>query len=117
MPGPLNVIVDKLSRHTQIIQPGDIQPDLALVAHTPNRLVFHQVQQKTSPVPDKEAWAVYALHISWKDMNGYAFPPTPLIANAINKILSHDCFRIIVWAGPTCHDFGNRIRWILKCHL
>ena len=36
--------------------------------------------------------------LSWEDLDAYAFPPTPLIANVINKILSHDCGRIIVIA-------------------
>ena len=31
-------------------QPRDIHPDLPPVAHTPNRLVCHQVQQETFPV-------------------------------------------------------------------
>ena len=30
----------------------------------------------TSPIPDPQAWAVDALNISWKNMIGYAFPPT-----------------------------------------
>ena len=81
---------------------GDIRPDLPLMAHNPNEPVSHQVQLENSlfmsPVPDKEAWAVDTLSISWDDMEGYAFPPTSQIVNVINKILSHNCRRIIVIA-------------------
>ena len=44
----------------------------------------------------KEAWAVDSLSTSWEDMDWYAFPPTPLIANVINKIPSLYSHRIIV---------------------
>ena len=47
-----------------------------------------------SPVPDKEAWAVNALSLSWEDLDTYAFPPTALIASVINKILSHNSIRM-----------------------
>ena len=71
--------------------------------HTPQIDLFatrfnKKLPQFVSPVPDKEAWAVDTLIISWEDMDRYAFPLTPLIANVINKILSHDSRRIIVIA-------------------
>ena len=73
---------------------GDLRPDLPEVAHTPGRPVCHLVQQETSPVcvpvPDKEAWGVDTLSISWEDMDRYAFPRTQPIAHVINKILSHN---------------------------
>ena len=69
--------------------------------HTPQIYLFATRFNKklslfVSLVKGKEAWAVDALSISWEDMDGYAFYPTPLIANVINKISSHDCRWIIV---------------------
>ena len=71
-----------------VSQPGDIQSDLPLVAHT----------RSLSPDSTRNfPWAVDTEHI----MGGHGrvcLYPTPLIANVINKILSHDCPQIIVIA-------------------
>ena len=81
---------------------GHIRPDLPQVAHTPDRR-NKKLPQFVSPVPDKEAWALDAMSILGEDMDGYAFPQTPLIANVVNKILSNNCHRIIVIARLAQH--------------
>ena len=76
---------------------GNLQPNMLEVA-TPQIDEFasrfnRKLLLFVSPVLDKEALAVHGLSLSWEDMDRYAFPPTLLIANVINKILSHDCRR------------------------
>ena len=69
------------------------RPDLPQVEHTSDRPVCNQGQQKLPlvHVPNSE-------HIMGGHGWGMPFPTTPLTANAINKILSHVCHRIIVIA-------------------
>ena len=102
------MIADKFSCHSQIIQTEwslhqGIFNEICQRWHTPQIDLFatrfnKKLPQFMSPVPDKEAWAVDALSRSWEDLDSYAFPPTPLIANVINKNISHNCQRIIVMA-------------------
>ena len=75
IPGHLNVIADKLSRHNQVIQTEWslsqqvfnllcsrwAQPQVDLFATRFN----HKLPQFVSPVPDPTAWAVDALSLSW----------------------------------------------------
>ena len=85
IPGHLNVIADKLSRHNQVIQTEWslsqqvftllcsrwIQPQVDLFATRFN----HKLPRFVSPVPDSEAWAVDALSLQWDHLEAYAFPP------------------------------------------
>ena len=104
--GKLTMIADKLSRHNQVIQTewslhkGTFN-QICHLWHTSHIDLFATRFNKKlplfmSPATDKKAWAVDALSISWEDMDGYAFLSTPLITNVINKILSHNCRRIII---------------------
>ena len=84
IPGRLNVIADKLSRHNQVIQTEwflDQQvfnllcsnwglPQVDLFA---TRFNF-KIPRFVSPVPDQRAWAMAALSQSWEDLEVYAFP-------------------------------------------
>ena len=89
IPGHLNVIADKLSRHNQVIQTEWslsqqvfnllssrwAQPQVDLFATRFN----HKLPQFVSPVPDPTAWAVDALSLPWGNLDVYAFPPVSLI--------------------------------------
>ena len=108
IPGHLNVIADKLSRHRQIIQ-----TEWALLQEVFNLLcrkwhkreidLFatrfnHKLPKFVSPVPDRLAWAVDALSLQWKDLDAYAFPPTALLGQVVAKLLDHGCRRLILIA-------------------
>ena len=85
IPGHLNVIADKLSRHNQVIQTEWslsqqmftllysrwTQPQVDLFATRFN----HKLPRFVSPVPDQTAWAVDALSLRWDQLEAYAFPP------------------------------------------
>ena len=106
IPGRLNMIADKLSRHNQVIQTEwslhqEVFNLLCQWWHSPEMDLFatrynNKLPKFVSPVPDPQAWAVDALSFSWEDLDLYAFPPIPLLGNVVNKILSHDCKRIIL---------------------
>ena len=58
-----------------VSSPEDFQSNLPEVTPTLNRSVclFNQkLPQFVSPVPDKEAWAVDTLNLSWQDPDGYS---------------------------------------------
>ena len=90
IPGRLNVIADKLSRHNQVIQTEWClsqqvfnrlcsnwgQPQIDLFATRFN----HKLPKFVSPVPDSTAWAVDALSLSWSNLDVYAFPPVSLLS-------------------------------------
>ena len=63
-----------------------------------------------SPIPDPQAWAVDALNISWKNMIGYAFPPTALLPRVVQKLLSQECRLILIAPGwPTKSWFWDLV--------
>ena len=76
IPGRLNVIADKLSRHNQVIQTEwSLSPQVfsQLCSRWPPPLVDlfatrfnHKLPRFVSPVPDQAAWAVDALSLSWE---------------------------------------------------
>ena len=104
----LNVIVDKLSRHPQIIQTEwSLHPEV--FAQICCRWLFPRIDlfatrynsklpQFISPVPDAKAWAVDTLSLSWENLDLYAFPPISLLTSMVNNILSHQCQRLIIIA-------------------
>ena len=87
IPGHLNVIADKLSRHNQVIQTEWslsqqvftllcsrwTQPQVDLFATRFN----HKLPRFVSPVPDSTAWGVDALSLQWDQLEAYAFSPPP----------------------------------------
>ena len=108
IPGRLNVIADKLSRHNQVIQTEwSLSPQVfsQLCSRWPPPLVDlfatrfnHKLPRFVSPVPDQAAWAVDALSLSWEHLNAYAFPPVSLLPQVLSKIRDQGCHRMILIA-------------------
>ena len=108
IPGRLNVIADKLSRHNQVIQTEcsmDQQvfsllcskwglPQVDLFATRFNR----KLPRFVSPVPDPEAWAVDALSLPWEGLDIYAFPLVSLLGLVVSKLVDHGCCKMILIA-------------------
>ena len=108
IPGHLNVIVDKLSRHNQVIQTEWslsqqvfnllcskwARPQVEMFATRFN----HKLPKFVSPVPDPATWAVDALNLSWENLNVYAFPPISLLNQVISKVMDQGCYRMILIA-------------------
>ena len=108
IPGQLNVIADKLSRHNQLIQTEwslsqqvfnllcsrwfRPQVDLFATRFNPKLPKF------VSPVPDPAAWAVDAMSLSWETLDAYAFPPVSLLNQVISKVVDQGCRRMILIA-------------------
>ena len=108
IPGRLNVIADKLSRHNQLIQTEWslsqqvfnllcsrwAQPQMDLSATRFN----HKFTKFVSPVPDPAAWAVDAMRLSWENLDAYAYPPVSLLNQVISKVVDQGCRRMILIA-------------------
>ena len=121
IPGRLNVIADKLSRHNQVIQtewslPQQVfsllfsswaLPQLDLFATRFN----HKLPRFASPVPDPKAWAVDALSIPWENLDVYAFPPVSLLSQVLSKVMDQDCLRMVLIAPgwPNMPWFGDLV--------
>ena len=109
IPGCLNVLADALSRSRQIqstewsLHPQVVkslctkwfQPHVDLFATRHN----HKLPVYVSPVPDPQAWAVDALHMNWSGLLAYAYPPTALIPQVINKVHQCTCQLILIAPG------------------
>ena len=108
IPGRLNVIADKLSRHNQVIQTEwSLSPQVfsQLCSKWPPPLVDlcatrfnHKLPSLVSPVPDQAAWAVDALSLSWEHLDAYAFPPVSLLPQVVSKLRDQGCHRMILIA-------------------
>ena len=108
IPGRLNVIADKLSRHNQVIQTEWsldqtvfnllcsrwARPKVDLFATRYN----YKLPKFDSPVSDPTAWAVDAPSLPWQDLDAYAFPPVALLSQVISKIVEQGCRRMILIA-------------------
>ena len=108
IPGHLNVIADKLSRHNQVIQSEWslsqlafnllcskwARPQIDLFATRFN----HKLPKFVSLVPDPAAWAVDALSLPWENLDVYAFPPVSLLTRVISKVMDQGCRRMILIA-------------------
>ena len=57
-----------------------VQTDLSQVAHSSCRCfatrLNHKVPPYVSPIPDQNAWDIYALKINWSGLTAYAYPLT-----------------------------------------
>ena len=108
IPGRLNVIADKLSRHNQVIQTEwslsqQVFNHLCSIWGRPQTDLFatrfnHKLPQFVSPVPDPAAWVVDALSLPWESLDVYAFPPISLIPQVIAKMMDQGCRRMILIA-------------------
>ena len=108
IPGRLNVIADKLSRHNQVIQTEWslsqqvfnlfcskwVRPQIDLFTTRFN----HKLSKFVSPVPDLAAWAVDALSLPWENLDANAFPPVSLLTKVISKVMDQGCRRMILIA-------------------
>ena len=108
IPGRLNVIAHKLSRHNQVIQTEWsldqrvfnllcsrwAPPQVDLFATRYN----YKLPKFVSPVPDSKAWAVDALSLTWQNLDVYAFPPVSLLNQVISKVVDQGCLRMILIA-------------------
>ena len=108
IPGRLNVIANKLSRHNQVIQ-TEWSLDQSVFNLLCSRWALPQVDlfatrynyklpKFVSPVLDPTAWAVDALSLPWQDLDAYAFPPVSLLSQVISKIVDQGCRRMILIA-------------------
>ena len=108
IPGQLNVVADKLSRHRQVIQTEwflhlDVFTEICHKWHLLEVDLFAtryncKLPRFVSPVPNPKAWAVDALSLSWEDLDLYVFPPVALLRNVLTKALSHQYRRMIIVA-------------------
>ena len=79
-----------------VSSPGGLQPPLPTVALSRGGPVCNLIQQQapqvciSSPGPSSLGRGCSTF------LDLYAFPPIPLLGNVVNKILSHDCKRIIL---------------------
>ena len=82
IPGHINVIANKLSRHKQVTQTewSLLQEVFDLLGrrwHKPEVDLFatrfnHKLPRFVSPVPDRLAWKVDTLSLQWEDLDAYA---------------------------------------------
>ena len=101
IPGRLNRLADSLSRMNQVVdtewtmapfilsQVWDIwgRPNIDLMATK----VTKQLPVYISPFPDPAAYAVDAISCDWTGMDGYIFPPWPMITPVLDKLLREIC--------------------------
>ena len=101
IPGCLNMIADKLSRHDQVIQTEwslsqQVFSHLCTIWAQPQVDLFatqfnHKLPRFVSPVPDPTAWAVDALSLQWDQLEVCAFPPVSLFPQVVSKLRDQGC--------------------------
>ena len=108
IPGHLNVIADKLSRHGQVIQTEwsllqEVFDQICRRWHKPEVDLFatkfnRKLPRFVSPVPDLLAWKVDALSVPWQDLDAYVFPPVALLGKVVSKLMDQGFNRVILIA-------------------
>jgi hypothetical protein len=106
IPGRLNVLADGLSRREQILPTEwSLNPKVVQriweVWHQPQVDLFatrfnHKLPSYVSPCPDPQAWKIDAMSISWQGLDGYAYPPTGMIREVLEKIRQDQCHVILI---------------------
>ena len=138
IPGHLNVIADRLSRHHQVIHTEWSlalpvldrvwklwgQPHVDMFATCEN----FKLPTYVSPLPDVRAWRTDALSFSWINLWMYMYPPVPLLQEVLEHISLVPCEVILIapaWPSQTwytrllelCTDHPRRLpvsRTLLK---
>ena len=128
VPGRLNVLADALSRSNQIqstewsLHP-DVVTNLCKRWFTPNLDLFatrhnHKFPVFVSPVPDPKAWAVDALHLDWSGLIAYAYPPTALIPQVVQRLYRFQCQLVLIAPGwPGMSWFWDLVHLSLEIPL
>ena len=108
IPGHLNVIADKLSRHGQVIQTEwsllqEVFDQICRRWHKPEVDLFatkfnRKLPRFVSPVPDLLAWKVDALSVPWQDLDAYVFPPVAVLGKVVSKLMDQGFHRVILIA-------------------
>ena len=106
LPGHLNVLADHLSRRDQILKTEwSLNPAVARrvfrVWGSPHVDLFAlkcntKLATYMSPIPEPEAWKVDSLVQSWEGLYAYAYPPTALIRQTLNKLILHRAELILI---------------------
>ena len=108
IPGKKNVLADSLSRSFRlpgtewtllqgvVDHLGDLwgKPLMDLFATQLN----HRLPCYVSPLPDPQAYAIDAMSISWDGMLAYAYPPTALLNQVLQKLTSSQNTELILIA-------------------
>ena len=105
-PGHLNVLADHLSRRDQILKTEwSLNPAVARrvfrVRGSPHVDLFAlkcntKLATYMSPIPESEAWKVDSLVQTWEGLYAYAYPPTTLIRQTLNKLILHRAELILI---------------------
>ena len=106
VPGRINILADALSR-SHMVLPSEWTLAHSVLCpiweawHKPMIDLFATKFSKrlplyVSPVPDPEAWAVDALSFSWTNLQGYAFPPFPILGKVLRKAREDSASLILV---------------------
>jgi hypothetical protein len=106
VPGNQNLIADALSRfrvpvntewelHPVIFQAITLIWDRPLIDLFATSLNY-KLETCVSPIPDKKAWAVDAMTISWKRMFNYIFPPFRFLHRILHMIREDGCKTILI---------------------
>ena len=136
IPGYLNMIADKLSRHWQVIKMewSDLQevfdhlwsrwqtPPVDLFATRFN----NKLSKFLSPVLDQKARKVDVLSLHCEGLDAYAFPAVSILGQAVSKLVDQSCWRMVLiapgWPNmpwfwdvvgllvqipPFCHNWGT----------
>ena len=104
--GHLNVLADHLSRRDQILKTEwSLNPAVARrvfrVWGSPHVDLFAlkcntKLATYMSPIPESEAWKVGSLVQTWEGMYAYAYPPTALIRQTLNKLILYRAKLILI---------------------
>ena len=74
----------------------DLQKNFQTLSEFPSGPVRNQPEQKTSYIPDPQAWEVDAPNIPWENLVAYTFPPTALLPKVVQKLQSQTCRMILI---------------------
>ncbi len=115
--GRLNVLADSLSRKGQVLHTewslcpvvfkqicrllGTPMVDLFATSYNTKLPVF------VSPYPDRSAMETDSLSIPWKGFWGYAYPPTTILVQVLNKIRTEECKIMLIAPAFTRASWFN----------